>query len=150
MSFDPTMQAIMDAIADHTSAPADRRARFTAIWRDLGDAAEPLHRCILAHYMADVQDDPESALRWDLRALAAVRDVDGDAFAVLLPGLALESFLPSLHLNLAEDYDRLARPDEARRHLVLARESLAGLAEDGYGQMIRNGVERLAAKLGGG
>lgn len=150
MSFDPTMRAIMDTIADNDADRAAKRARFAVIWAELGDDADPIHRCILAHYMADVQDAPEDSLLWDQRALEAAKGMDEDEFAATLPGLVLESFFPSLHLNLAQDYDKLARPDDARRHLVLARESFDDLPEDGYGRMIRNGVERLEEKVGRG
>jgi hypothetical protein len=37
--------------------------------------------------------------------------------------------------------------DEARKHLQLAQQSTDALADDGYGQMIRNGIDRLAARL---
>ena len=147
MSFDPTMQAIMDTIADNEAGREGKRARFTAIWAELGDDADPIHRCILAHYMADVQDAPAEALVWDQRALDAAKGMDEDEFAATLPGLVLESFFPSLHLNLAQDYQRLARPDEARRHLALARQSFDDLPEDGDGRMIRNGVAQLEEKL---
>jgi hypothetical protein len=150
MSFDPTMQAIMDTIADNAAGREGKRTRFAEIWADFGDDADPIHRCILAHYMADVQDEPAEALLWDQRALDAARGMDEDEFAATLPGLVLESFFPSLHLNLAQDYDRLSRPEDARRHLALARESFDDLPEDGYGQMIRGGVARLEEKLGRG
>src|SRR5690606_25726548 len=81
MSFDPTMQAIMDTIADSEAGREEKRARFAAIWGELGEDADPIHRCILAHYMADVQDGPEEALLWDQRALDAARGMDEDEFA---------------------------------------------------------------------
>ncbi|MGW3068526.1 hypothetical protein ACWDA8_34880, partial [Streptomyces sp. NPDC001130] len=34
----------------------------------------PLHRCTLAHYLADTHDDPEDELAWDLRALSRARE----------------------------------------------------------------------------
>lgn len=48
------------------------RELFAMVWNDIGGAdGDPLHRCALAHSMADVQDDVHDELRWDLRALAA-------------------------------------------------------------------------------
>lgn len=45
------------------------RLLFDDVWRDMGgDGGDPLHRCALAHAMADVQDDVGEELVWDLRA----------------------------------------------------------------------------------
>lgn len=150
MSFDATMQAIMDTIADNEAGPDGKRSRFDALWAEIGEAGDPLHRCILAHYMADVQPDPAGALVWDQRALDAARAVDEDDFSAALPGLVLEGFFPSLHLNLAQDLEKLGRVDEARHHLAEARARFDDMPEDGYGKMIRGGVERLEARLGKG
>ncbi|MFI7702482.1 hypothetical protein [Nonomuraea sp. NPDC049480] len=49
------------------------RELFAQIWDDIGgEQGDPLHVCVLAHSMADVQDDVHQELMWDLRALAAV------------------------------------------------------------------------------
>ncbi|MNY15826.1 hypothetical protein D3C86_1490590 [compost metagenome] len=61
--------------------------------------------------------------------------------------LALRAFYPSLHLNLAEDYRKLGELDQARSHLARAREALDALPDDGYGHLIRGGIERLEARL---
>jgi hypothetical protein len=42
---------------------------------------------------------------------------------------------------------RTGRIEEARKHLTLAQQSTGALADDAYGQMIRNGIERLATRL---
>ncbi|MGW4256131.1 hypothetical protein ACWEK7_32380, partial [Streptomyces californicus] len=49
--------------------------RLGALWAELGSDGAPLHRCTLAHYMADAQDDPGDELAWDLRALTAAEAV---------------------------------------------------------------------------
>lgn len=48
------------------------RQLFVQVWSDIGgEHGDPLHRCALAHSMADVQDDVNEELVWDLTALAA-------------------------------------------------------------------------------
>ena len=62
-SADPTMEAINDAVTLGRSG--DRiAARITlgAIWHAVGPSGDALHRCALAHYMADLQEDAAQAL----------------------------------------------------------------------------------------
>ena len=63
------------------------------------------------------------------------------------PSGSVASFYPSLHLNLGEDYRKLGDVAQARRHLELGRATVAALPEDGYGDQVKNGLERLAQRL---
>ncbi|NIK58780.1 hypothetical protein [Kribbella shirazensis] len=108
------------------------RIRLTALWEECDDRQT---RCAIAHYLADVQDDTEDELFWDLRALEVVEDA---------------GWLPSLHLNLADDYRRLARTQEAEEHLYAARANLPELPEGAYGDLIRSGVQHVADALAAG
>ena len=94
---------------------------------------------VLAHYAADVEEDPAEELRWDLQALAAA-----DAVA---DRLAVRGFYPSLHLNLADVYRRLGDAEWATDHLDRARTTLDVLPDDGYGRMIRGGIDPCADRL---
>jgi len=89
---------------------------------------------MLAHYTADIQDDPRVELSWDLLALQAADSVDGDR---------LRDCYPSLHLNLAGDSRKLGDFREAREHLSNAAESVDGLPDNGYAKMIRRGIAHL-------
>ena len=148
----PTTPPVLDRINQAVSLAfrGDRpgaREALEAIWDALGTADEPFARCVLAHYMADTQDAPEEELRWDLRALdAALRMTDAEV-AEHQAGLTARGMLPSLHLNLAEAYRKCSEFEAARKHIALALKDLDALPADGYGQMIRGGVERLAATL---
>ncbi|MBK3584812.1 hypothetical protein JHN49_14165, partial [Streptomyces sp. MBT57] len=53
----------------HGGDREEARNRFGLLWAELGADGDALHRCTLAHYMADTQDDPGDELAWDLRAL---------------------------------------------------------------------------------
>ncbi|MEQ4303710.1 hypothetical protein ABNF97_20420 [Plantactinospora sp. B6F1] len=147
---DGTMAGIAEAVgwgqAGRTEAA---RERLTELWERIGPTGDPFHRCTLAHYLADLQDDPAEELRWDLRALEAADTLTDERVQRHDSSFQVAAFRPSLQLNLAEDYRKLGRPDRAREHLTLARDALPALGDDPYGQMIRDGVERLAALLAG-
>lgn len=133
----------------HGGDREEARNRFGAIWQQLGPDGDPLQRCTLAHYMADAQDDPDTELAWDLRALTAAEGLDEDRLARHDSAAALRALYPSLHLNLAADYVKLARPDAARVHLDRARAASAYLDDDGYGNGVRAAIERLELLLRG-
>lgn len=130
----------------HGGDREEARNRFAALWEELGDDGSLLHRCTLAHYMADSQDDPEDELAWDLVALKAAdtarRDDAGSAAAYRLRG-----FYPTLHLNLAADYHRLGEHQLARGHLGRARETAGALADDEYGDGVRAAIARMGQRL---
>ena len=137
----------------HGGDREEARERLLGLWAELGEDGDPLHRCTLAHYLADTQDDPSDELAWDLRALSAAAeltdgreagdsdDVGGEETS------AVRGFYPSLHLNLAADYIKLDRPDAARTHLRRAREACTVLADDGYGNGVRAAIGRLELRL---
>ncbi|MET9556529.1 hypothetical protein [Streptomyces sp. NPDC006645] len=128
----------------HGGDREEARNRFGELWTEIGESGDPLHRCTLAHYMADTQDDPGDELAWDLRALTAAQD-PGPAPA--RTASAVRAFYPSLHLNLAADYLKLQRPDAARLHLSQARAAVNVLGDDGYGNGVRTAIGRLESRL---
>lgn len=133
----------------HRAERVAARQAFDALWAELGPAGDPFHRCTLAHFMADVQDDPRDELMWDLRALEAADSLSDERVKAHHASLALRAFYPSLHLNLAADYQKLGELDHARAHIGKASAALDDLPADGYGTMIRGGIARLAAQLDG-
>ena len=148
---DPVMTRIGEAVAlGHAGDAAAARQRFVEIWEDIGPGGDPLHRCAVAHYAADVQEDPAEELRWDRLALVAADEVGGDRARAHHPSLDVAGFYPSLHLNLADVHRRLGDAEQAGQHLEQARASLGGLPDDGYGRMIRDGVQRCAARVAAG
>lgn len=146
---DETMTRIGEALAlSQQGRRAEARAAFAELWDGLGPDGDPLHRCTLAHHMADVQDDPADELAWDRRALAAAESITDERAARAGATGPVAAFYPSLHLNLGEDHRKLGDLDAARRHLELGRAAASTLADDGYGQMIRGGLDSLADRLG--
>ncbi|WP_182883047.1 tetratricopeptide repeat protein [Microbispora sp. H10949] len=151
MAADPTMARIGQAVELHHGQGQREAARdlFARIWDDIGgEQGDPLHVCVLAHSMADVQDDVHQELMWDLRALAAADLVTDERVAEVGVPLSVAGLYPSLHLNLAECYRKLGDLDRAREHLRQARAEIGALGDDGYGRLIRGGLERLAEQLG--
>ena len=124
------------------------RELFTEVWTDIGgEHGDPLHRCALAHAMADVQDSVTDELAWDLLALRAADEItDERAAQAGVPG-PVAGFYPSLHLNLGDCYRRLGQPDLARDHLHRGQAAIEALGDDGYARMITDGLDRLAARL---
>ncbi|MFD0313586.1 hypothetical protein [Streptomyces flavalbus] len=134
----------------HAGDREEARQRFLTLWAEIGEDGDPLHRCTLAHYMADTHDDPADELAWDLRALGAAEELSDDRLARHDGTLAVRALYPSLHLNLAADYVKLGRAEAARSHLRRARCAAAALADDSYGDGVRAAIGRLELRLGMG
>jgi tetratricopeptide (TPR) repeat protein len=150
MITDSTLVRIGEGVQLHHQA--GRRAEacrmFEQIWHEIGqEQGDPLHVCVLAHAMADVQDDVHQELVWDRRALTAadaLTDERAQQAGVAMPVAAL---YPSLHINLGECYRKLGNLTRAREHLQHARASIGALGDDEYGQLLRDGLDRLAQQL---
>ncbi|MFF8845311.1 hypothetical protein ACF08N_21755 [Streptomyces sp. NPDC015127] len=134
----------------HGGDREEARHRFASLWAEISEAGDALHRCTLAHYMADAQDDPDDELAWDLRALGAAEGLSEEPTDRPEQSLAVRAFYPSLHLDLAADYIKLRRPEAARVHLDRARAATDALADDGYGYGVREAIDRLERTLGAG
>ncbi len=131
----------------HGGDREEARGRFLDLWAEIGEDGDPLHRCTLAHYMADTQDDPSDELAWDLRALSAAEELSDGRLAEHHHSLAVRAFYPSLHLNLAADYVKLGHGEVARSHLRRARGAVGALGDDSYGDGIRAAIARLETRL---
>jgi hypothetical protein len=150
MVSDPTMARIGEAVQLHHGQGHREAARrmFAGIWAEIGgEHGDPLHVCVLAHSMADVQDDVHDELIWDQRALAAAHLLTDDRVAEAGVPLSVAGLYPSLHLNLAECYRRLGDSRRAREHLQQAQAGIGALADDEYGRLIRSGLDRLTQQL---
>ncbi|MEV0390701.1 hypothetical protein [Nonomuraea sp. NPDC050643] len=151
MTADPTMARIGQGVElnHHQGRREAARELFAQIWDDIGgEQGDPLHVCVLAHSMADVQDDVHQELVWDLRALAAVGLITDERVAQAGVPLSVAGLYPSLHLNLSECYRKLGDLGRAREHLQQARDGIGALGDDEYGQLIKSGLEQVAAQLG--
>jgi hypothetical protein len=128
-----------------TGEPVEGRRLMLVCWDRTGpqDAAQ---RCVLAHYLADLEPEVAEEVRWDERALAAYAAVAEDELAPIgIP--SARAMAPSLHLNLGDGYLRLGRPGEAQSQLSAGLAAAGLLDDDGYGALIRQGLDRLAQRL---
>ncbi|NEW40062.1 hypothetical protein GV794_19100 [Nocardia cyriacigeorgica] len=148
---DPTMTAITDAVTRGRAGDGDgARIALTDLWAGIGPHGDPFHRCTLAHYLADLHDDPAQALAWDIRALDAAEALTDSRAREFDDSLDVRGFFPSLHLNLADNYRRLASFDAARQQVDAARRHLHALPDDAYGAMIRTALDEVEASISSG
>ncbi|WP_433656785.1 hypothetical protein ACQPW1_36020 [Nocardia sp. CA-128927] len=145
---DDTMTAITRAVAlGHEGQPDVARESLLTLWNSFGPQGDPLHRCTLAHYLADLYDDAAEALTWDIRALDAADSLTNTRAQEYHSFLDVQGFYPSLHLNLADNYRRLSSFTAAQRELTAARATLHTLPETPYGAMIRTAVDEVEASI---
>ena len=129
----------------------EARTRLLRLWAEIGVPGDPLHRCTLAHFLADTQDDPADALAWDLRALSAAVELSEAGTAGRPRGpVVARALYPVLHLSLAVDYAALGRADAARSHLRHARRTAEAAwrdGRDGHHTDVHAAVRRLERRL---
>ncbi|MEU8720432.1 hypothetical protein [Streptomyces sp. AgN23] len=145
---DPTMEAIGHAVTEgRLGNVASARHQLLRLWTTIGVAGDPLHRCTLAHYLADLYEDPAQALAWDIRALDAADTVTEQRVQEHHASLHIAGFYPSLHLNLADSYRRLGTFDTATEHIDAAKEHAPNLPQGPYGDTIRTAIEQVAEAI---
>lgn len=139
-----TWEQVLEAV--QTTLQGDRHRGRTMMDDAFRGADDPAQRCVLAHYLADVQESLDAEIAWDERALAEFPHLAPDDLAPIgIPSAA--ALAPSLHLNLGDGYARRGDLDAAREQLDLGRAAVGLLDDDGYGAMIRGGLDGLAARL---
>jgi hypothetical protein len=145
---DSVMNRVGEAIAliQHKDR-AGARSLLMDLWEEVGGNGDALHRCAIAHQLADVQDELDNELGWDLEALAAADALSDDRLAAAGAAATVQGLYPSLHLNLADVYRRLGDRAHAQVHIQLGRRFCEGLPDDDYGQMIRAALDRVVQRL---
>ena len=149
MITDPTILRIGEAVQlGHQGEREAARLKFAELWDEIGgEQGDPLHRCTLAHAMADMQDYVRQELVWDQRALAAADQLTDARVAEAGVPLPVAGLYPSLHLNLCDCYRKLGDLGRAREHLRQAQDTIGALGDDEYGRLIKNGLAQLAEQL---
>lgn len=142
---DPVMDAIGRAVAEgHRGDTDSARHALLALWHRTGVTGDPLHRCTLAHHLADLHRDPAEALAWDIRALDAADAMTEQRLREHHAGLGVQALRPSLHLNLADDYRRLGSFAAAAGHIAAAKEHAPALPDGPYGDLLRTAADEVA------
>jgi len=141
-TWDTVIDAVTLALGGERAAG---RAALDAAWAGTGEG-DHAARCVLAHYLADVQDTLDDEVRWDETALREHASVgEADLAALGIPSAA--GLAPSLHLNLGDGYARRGELAAAREQLHAGRAASGSLGDDGYGAMIRQGLEGLRERI---
>lgn len=139
---------VMAAVELGLAGRADEaRPHFDALWRSL-EADDWFHRCVVAHYMADLQVDPLLERNWDRLALDCALRAPPASFDHRIPEITWANFLPSLYLNLAAACERIGDVEAARLHAGDARRSLDDVPRTDLGELTRGAIERLCVRLG--
>lgn len=145
---DPVMARVGEAIAfAQRGDRASARMLLETLWTEVGSDGDALHRCAIAHHLADVQGELAHELAWDLEALRAAESITDDRLHASGAATTVTGLLPSLHLNLADVYRRQGDQRRAREHLDLGRRSCSALPETDYGAMIRAALDRVDRRL---
>lgn len=146
---DPVMARIHAAqLRAAAGERAGAAADLAALWDEIGgESGDPLHAVSLAHFAADLQDDPADELEWDERALRVADGLTDERAQRYHSSLVVRGFSPSLHLNLAADHLKLGDPGSARHHLDRAEAGFTDLPPGDYADMVTGAVARLRAEL---
>ena len=133
MSLDPNNVVVKLCVQgmeqEMAGRPALAKQLFTEAWEKAGSDHE---KFTAAHYMARVQDTVAAKLKWDQTALDIAQKIDDTE---------IKGAFPSLYLNIGKCYEDLQLKTEARHHYALAQSYAGHLKDDGYGHMIRTGIE---------
>lgn len=109
--------------------PDDALRLFEQAWNEAND---DLGKFIAAHYIARHQHTISAKLKWDKIALEYALRIENDD---------MKGALPSLYLNVGKCYEDLGEFGIARENYGLAQLYVSFLQDDGYGEMIRAGIE---------
>ncbi|WP_203234992.1 hypothetical protein [Mucilaginibacter terrigena] len=117
--------------------PAEALASFKQAW---DAAANDTEKFTAAHYIARHQPTIADKLMWDETALNLALNIATDE---------IKSIYPSLYLNVAKCYEDLEDHPKAHDNYLMALNFAPFLPADGYGDMIKaginNGINRVKA-----
>ena len=130
---------------------ATARQELEALWAGVErGGGDDFHRCVIAHFMADLQEDEREELMWDERALAAADGVSDERAQEFHESLQVRGFMPSLYLSLADDHRRLGDANRAHEFLGKARATSDALGDDAYGELVRGALNKVSRALAEG
>ena len=136
---------VVAAVGQAQQGMPDGREAMVELYEETGPD-DHARRCVLAHYLADREPELADEVAWDEVALREHALLADDALtAIGIP--SARAMAPSLHLNLGDGYLRQGRVGEARVQLEAGLACVDALGDDGYGALVRGGLERLAERL---
>lgn len=133
MQFDPNNPIVKLCAQGMEQEMAGRPALAKQLYHEAWEKAiDDTDKFTAAHYLARQQDTVADKLKWDETALALAQRIDSPE---------IKTVFPSLYLNVAKCYEDMGNPERARKNYLLAQSFTHLLGEDGYGKMIRAGIE---------
>ena len=109
--------------------PIEAKALFLQAWEE---SETDFEKFTAAHYVARQQSTIKEKLEWDKTALDLALKIDDKS---------IQASYPSLHLNIAKCYEDLQDIENARDYYQLALSFTGFLEDNGYGKMIKAGIE---------
>jgi tetratricopeptide (TPR) repeat protein len=132
MQFDPDNRVVklcaQGMILEGENKKDEALELFQRAW---SESSNDFEKFTSAHYVARHQISVEDKLKWDERALS---------FALKIDDHNIKASYPSLYLNIAKCYEDMADLSNAKRNYQLARSFFSYLPDDGYGNMIKSGI----------
>jgi len=133
MRFEPNNHVVMlcaKGMEMEGTKPEAALKLFLQAWNESQNSFE---KFIAAHYVARHQPTVKDKLEWDERALEFALQPDDDD---------MKSNFPSLYLNIAKCYEDLRDRKNSLKNYQAALSFANALPDDGYGRMIKSGIEK--------
>jgi tetratricopeptide (TPR) repeat protein len=132
MLFDPENPIIKLCAQGMQLEGEAKRDEASAVFHQAWEqATNDFEKFTAAHYIARHQETVADKLKWDETALQLALDLNDEG---------IKGALPSLYLNIAKCYEDLNDLTKAKENYQLALANTNFLHEDGYGNMIRAGI----------
>lgn len=132
MPFDPNNNIVkLCAEGMHLEGEGKKEEALTLFQKAWNEASDDFEKFTAAHYVARHQASITDKLQWDEAALS---------FALKINDGSVNETYPSLYLNIAKCYEDLKQADKATKYYQLALSYAGALPDDGYGNMIKQGI----------
>ena len=139
MDFDPNNNIVQLCAHGMELEGMGQLAKAAGIFNEAWDqASNDFEKCIAAHYLARHQETASGKLKWDQLALHHALNTNDQS---------IKPTLASLYLNIGKCYEDLHDPENAKKHYQLAVSYTAFLPHDGYGAMIKRGIESALTRM---
>lgn len=132
MFFDPN-NPIVKLCAEGMVVEGQPKLALVYYLQAWNEAANSEERFIAAHYLARVQATVAEKLKWDQVALTEAISVDKEYIKLAYP---------SLYLNIGKCFEDLADFVQSEQNYLIGLSFSDLLTDEGYGNMIRSGLER--------
>jgi hypothetical protein len=139
MLFDPNNKIVQLCSHGMILEGEGKKAEAKQLFQDAWDkAVTDSEKFTAAHYLARRQSSIEEKLKWDMTALE---------FALKVKNDEMKGTFSSLYLNIGKCYEDLNDMVNAKSNYLLAEAYSGYLQEDGYGNMIRNGIKNALERV---